>query len=117
MCARPFAPALIAAAERRYMGKPIASRAEATEIEAQHHANAATPLIFHPVWQPKPCPFCGDQAKVMLEIDFGDVFRPRTVYAACRNGHRTRGHPYERTNPASHAAAEQAARDDWDTRA
>lgn len=117
MSARPFAPAILAAAERRYMGKPIASRAGAAEIEVQHHADSAAPAIHHPIWQPKPCPFCGDQANVVLEIDFGDVFRPRTVYAVCRNGHRTKGHPYERTSPTSHAAAEKAARKDWDTRA
>jgi hypothetical protein len=67
-------------------------------------------------WQPKACPFCGDQEFVVLETDFGDVFRAHGIYAVCRKGHRTMTHPYERSDPAGRATAEQAAMNDWDKR-
>lgn len=89
MTARPYAIAVTAAAERRAERDP---------------------------WEPKPCPFCGDQTYITLQIDFGDVFRSTNVYAICLSGHRTRGYPYDRADPASIAAAEQTARDDWDAR-
>jgi len=68
------------------------------------------------IWTPQPCPFCGDQEFVVLEIDFGDVFRARGVYAVCRKGHRTITHPFERGDIQGRASAEQAAMTDWDTR-